>query len=167
MWKPIPGFDGYEASSDGRVRSVDRWIVFADGRRRFYHGQQLSDYPGVEDYRRVTLKIKSVGYRENIHVLVALAFHGPCPEGLWVCHNNGIGSDNREDNLRYDTPVANSMDRWRHGTMVECLPHRLPDATVRAIREATGTVDALAAQFNVSRTSVWNLRNGKRRTFLK
>lgn len=167
MWKAIPGYGGYEASDDGRVRSVDRWIVFADGRRRFYRGQQLSDYPGTDDYRRVTLKIKSVAYRENIHVLVALAFHGPCPPGLWVCHNNGIGSDNRKDNLRYDTPTGNALDRWTHGTMVECLPHRIADDKVREIRAASGTVDALATAFNVSRTTVWNLRNGKRRAFLK
>jgi hypothetical protein len=26
IWKPIPGFDGYDASNQGRIRSVDRLI---------------------------------------------------------------------------------------------------------------------------------------------
>lgn len=168
VWKAIPGYEGfYEASDDGRIRSVDRWILFSDGRRRFYKSGELATYPGVKDYRRVTLKVNGKSSRENIQVLVALTFHGPCPPGLWVCHNNGIGSDNRDSNLRYDTPTANALDRWAHGTMAEVNSRRIADATVRKIRAASGTVDALATAFNVSRTTVWNLRNGKRRAFLK
>lgn len=44
------------------------------------------------------------------------AFVGPCPEGMEVCHNNGDCTDNRLENLRYDTKSANMLDRVRHGT---------------------------------------------------
>jgi hypothetical protein len=170
MWKPVVGFEGaYEVSDLGEVRSVDRWIVFADGRRRFYPGQLLAQYPGVEDYRRVTLKANGRSLRENVQVLVALAFLGPRPPGKWVCHNDGNGANNRLGNLRYDTPTANSVDRWAHGTMVEVHGDRIPVETVRAIRaEPAGkTISELAAKFGVSRTTLWNICNGKRRATVK
>ena len=39
-WKDIPGWKGfYQVSNFGRVRSVDRWVTYRDGRRRFFSGK--------------------------------------------------------------------------------------------------------------------------------
>jgi hypothetical protein len=51
-----------------------------------------------------------------VHSLVALAFLGPCPEGLECCHWDGDPGNNRPGNLRWDTSSANLLDRQRHGT---------------------------------------------------
>ena len=123
-WRPIPGWEGaYEASSFGRVRSVDRTIVVRNpggvlGPRRFRgrvlragrikNGYYLVSFTGPGRKRE---------YR-YVHDLVLLAFVGPKPAGLEVCHNDGTRDNNRLENLRYDTRQANAQDRWKHGTML-------------------------------------------------
>lgn len=50
-----------------------------------------------------------------VHHVVAAAFHGPRPDGLDVCHCNGDLTDNRPENLRYDTANGNMRDAVAHG----------------------------------------------------
>jgi hypothetical protein len=47
---------------------------------------------------------------KTVHSLVALAFHGPRPEGLDVAHGNCVKTDNRPSNLRYCTRSENLLD---------------------------------------------------------
>lgn len=116
-WRPIPGREGYEVSDLGRVRSLDRWIVAADGKRRFFRGRILKTRPFPRTgHRMVSLKAGSVGTSFRVHVLVMLAFVGPRPDGMQTCHNNGIAHDNRLTNLRYDTASSNVRDSVNHGT---------------------------------------------------
>lgn len=116
-WREIPGWEGYYAvSDDGQVKSLARSV---QGR------------PGVlinKRERLLTSQINSSGYlvvwlcRDNkrtqvsVHRLVLSAFVGPCPEGMEGCHNNGNPSDNRVENLRWDSRSENTKDRVRHGT---------------------------------------------------
>ena len=51
------------------------------------------------------------------HRLVALAWIGPQPEGMEVCHNDGDSSNSHVDNLRWDTHRENMLDGVRHGTV--------------------------------------------------
>lgn len=120
-WRPIAGFEGYyEVSSDGQVRSVDRYIPHPRngvmhmmnrlGRTKALRPNDLG-YLCVHLYRDGKLTVKKVSH------LVAAAFIGPKPTpGLFLCHNNGTKADNRVENLRWDTPSANNLDSVRHGT---------------------------------------------------
>jgi hypothetical protein len=45
-----------------------------------------------------------------------MGFVGPAPEGMEGCHYNGDPTDNRLENLRWDTRKANVADAIRHGT---------------------------------------------------
>ena len=49
------------------------------------------------------------------HRLVALAWIGPQPEGMEVCHDDGDPTNNHVSNLRWDTHQANASDMVRHG----------------------------------------------------
>lgn len=121
IWKSIPGFDDYEASSFGRIRSIDckkciinRW--------------------GFEMYRKkkgIILKprIHTCGYHSYIlsgrrtvfaHRLIALAFHGE-PEStlLQVAHLNGLKTDNRPENLKWATVSENHSHKIFHGTNLD------------------------------------------------
>ena len=58
MWRVIPGYEHYEVSSEGRVRSLARLIQTSNGRTRWYDGQILTPIPnpktghlGVDLYR--------------------------------------------------------------------------------------------------------------------
>jgi hypothetical protein len=65
-------------------------------------------------YPQVSLALTGVGRREYryVHDLVLLAFVGAKPAGLEVCHGDGVKTNNRLSNLRYDTRSANALDYW-------------------------------------------------------
>ena len=118
-WAEIKGFEGfYEVSDTGLVRSGPRVIMRKNGAKLNLSGKILSarkiknprDYPSVNLY-----KPGEKGVSKKIHILVAEAFLGTRPSGHYVCHNNGDPTDNRLENLRYDTPSENSLDTIRHG----------------------------------------------------
>lgn len=104
-WLAIPGWDGYEASSLGRIRSVDRWITGKDGVTKLFRGRVRKLVDNQRD-RRWQVVLTRVGPTQPVHVLIAKTFLGERPEGLWVCHNDGDGYNNRIENLRYDTPSS-------------------------------------------------------------
>lgn len=123
-WLPVPGYEGYyEVSSEGRVRSLDRFVDHASRwggtYRGFCRGKVLSTSP--TDQRRGDFHQKIGLCRDGkrsgqlVHRLVMLAFVGPCPDGMEVCHNNGDPTDNRLSNLRYDTRAENMLDIVRSG----------------------------------------------------
>lgn len=111
-WRPIPGFDGYEASNQGRVRSVERTVLTRNGQNRTYRGHVLSPSVNVNGYLKLGLK----GRTYRVHRLVALAFLGEPGPGMDACHNDGNRLNNRASNLRWDTRSANLFDRNKHGT---------------------------------------------------
>lgn len=114
-WRPVVGFEGYyEVSDQGRVRSITRRVPSGRGRTRIAAGRILSPTTG-DPYRKVTFKVGGQQTGRNVHRLVALAFLGPCPDGMEVCHINGDHKDNRLSNLRYDTHSANQRDTVAYG----------------------------------------------------
>lgn len=116
-WRPISGYEGYyEVSNKGIVRSLDRDVEHAVSgvvRRR---GRVIKLKPHKDGYRMVTLHKEGRRKNRMVHQIVLEAFVGPCPPGQQTCHNNGDPSDNRLENLRWDTPKANVADKRRHGT---------------------------------------------------
>lgn len=117
IWKDIPGYEGlYQVSSLGRVRSLDRYIKCRRGRtecRIFYPGRILKPCTTkTRHYLKVTL---GAADDQEVHSLVAAAFHGPCPLGCEVLHTNGNLHDNRPENLRYGTHAENMHDIYAQG----------------------------------------------------
>lgn len=115
-WRPIPGFEGaYEVNDEGHVRSLDRVLVDVNGKRRRWKGRELAQTPShgrpVVGLGRARL--------EQPGVLVMLAFVGPRPEGLNVCHLNDDPWDNRLENLYYGTHSQNMQDQVRNGRNYE------------------------------------------------
>lgn len=112
-WLPIPGYEGiYEVSDAGRVRSLDR--LNARGRRLAGKLRSLSVMPS--GHLTVALNAHRVRRTWSVHHLVLMAFVGPRPEGMEACHWNDEPSDNRLENLRWDTRSANQADSVRNGT---------------------------------------------------
>lgn len=108
-WKPVyPA--RYEASSLGRIRSVDR--VGADGRR--WRGKVLKQ-AWWERYWHVCLSFDGRKKFGKAHVLVAKAFLGECPSGKEVNHIDGDKRNTRSDNLEYVTHKGNGEHAARSG----------------------------------------------------
>ena len=112
-WAPIPGFGGhYEASDQGRIRSLDRIRPTTNHRIR---GKVLS--PSIrKSYRHVNLHNGNGQVTVRVHQLVMLAFTGPRPEGQEVLHRDGDGHNNALGNLHYGTRKQNILDQVAHGT---------------------------------------------------
>lgn len=112
-WKPIAGYDGfYEISDHGAVRSLDRKT--SDGRQ--VKGRVLSQSTGKYGHKSVCLYLDGLEERRCVQPMVLTAFRGPRPEGMEAAHDNGEAGDNRVDNLRWDAPIGNNADKYRHGT---------------------------------------------------
>lgn len=65
-------------------------------------------------YLQVSLLSNGLRERHLVHRIIALTFIGERPKGYHTCHNNGVKTDNRIFNLRYDTPLGNRRDTYTH-----------------------------------------------------
>jgi len=141
-WRPIPGYPGYEASSEGRIRS---WL---SGRARML--RPFVHESNSRRYLRVTL-CRGMVRKPRVHRLVLFAFAGPCPRGHEAAHRNGNGLDNRLVNLAWVTPEENHDHKHIHGT---AGPGHLTRAQITEIRSRLrgkwGEQTALAREFGVS-----------------
>jgi hypothetical protein len=107
-WETIPSFESYEINDRGDVRRR----VKAKTRQALIpmHPTKLNGY------LRVGLRSNNKYYSRFVHTLVMLAFVGPKPDGMQVCHNDNNPFNNNLSNLRYDTPKGNSKDKRANGT---------------------------------------------------
>lgn len=103
IWKPIVGYDGYEVSNLGRVRSLDR----IDSRNHFIKGKIISLNKRKGEYLSFSLckngKVKAV----NVHRIVAQAFI-PNPNNYSIVnHKDENPLNNCVDNLEWCTHKHN------------------------------------------------------------
>jgi HNH endonuclease/NUMOD4 motif-containing protein len=108
-WLPVPGWDGlYEVSDLGLVWSHYKW--------QKQRGHLLKTPLDNRNYQQVNLSRGGVKLHTHVHVLVATAFHGPCPPDMECRHLDGNRSNNVASNLKWGTSSENNRDLVRHGT---------------------------------------------------
>lgn len=155
LWKPVPGHKGYEVSDLGQVRSLDRLVLYKDGRSRLHRGRILRQFSLWNGYRTTHLGAKHMN--KYVHHLVARAFMGETPKGMEICHNNGDKLDNSLINLRFDTRINNMADCLKHGTHARgtrSSSAKLTEQQVREIRTSDLTPYTLAKKYGLHRTTV-------------
>lgn len=103
----------------------------------------------------------------SVHRLVLEAFLGPCPELMEGCHNDGDASNNRLENLRWDTKKNNHADKIRHGTSSRGERqgrHKLTSEEVRKVRKLHQdgcSIKSLSASFGVATATIYSIVNRK------
>lgn len=108
-WRDIPGFEGeYQASTMGRIRSLDRIITRGASRRRGEYktrlpGRILAECDGAQGYQVTNLGKKQ--YR--VHRLVAKTFIQNPYGKKEVNHKDGNKKNNCVDNLEWCTGKEN------------------------------------------------------------
>lgn len=134
IWKPITqikkkneilNFEGYEVSNLGRVRTykqkygkVSKSATHAGINRPLSKNPTIiNGRPDKRGYMQLCLSdINKKRHNIRIHIVVTQTFLGFPEKGLIVCHFNDIKTDNRLENLRYDTHKSNISDAQRNGT---------------------------------------------------
>lgn len=165
-WRDIPGVPGYQASSLGRVRSLDR-TVRSRGGQRTHRGRVLTQSPHQRGYLLCTPCVNGRPRTIQVHRLVMLAFVGPLLKGLWTAHNDGNPANNELRNLRYDTVSGNQKDKVAHGTALigerangaKLNEHSV--AELRRLRAAGMLITDLAERFGVSRANASRVCRGE------
>lgn len=147
QWRLAPSLGGrYMISARGELKHVKRNRL-----RRI--GLSKAGYPETTIRRHDG---KGGQRRYNIHILVAEAFLGPRPKGMFINHINGIKSDNRAENLEYVTPQENADHASRTGLL--SVFTKLTVGDVIAIRSSSKGYKTLAREFGVSKKVIFQIR---------
>ena len=159
VWRDVIGREGeYQVSNLGRVRSLDRTIVYKNGRLVHRKGKVLSQ-GNSGGYKFVNL---GDGNSKKVHVLVAEAFIGIRPDGLDVCHNDGDKTNNRLSNLRYGTRSENNLDGYEIRGYVT-KNQKLSPSEVREIKDKLlqgYSRRQLAKEYDVCKSTITAIKEG-------
>lgn len=168
--KPIPGYPGYMAGSDGFIYSV--WKT-GKGPDKLFLDEPKKLSPGLDSNKKYLLvNVKdSNGYRgtKTVHYLVCITFHGPKPGTKYtVSHQNGNNKDNSPKNLKWETYRENHLKKKEHGTDDCGYRNSRSKITkqdlekIRARLLAGETHQSISEDFNVARGTISKISNGSR-----
>jgi hypothetical protein len=164
-FRHCPSWPGYAADTSGNIWSCVH---------RKWTWKQRMPTLGRLGYWELRVTDTKTGklFLRRVHTLVCEAFHGPKPDGLECCHNDGSRNNNVPSNLRWDTRGSNQQDAIQMGTFHgnsqrgECHGHtKLTNDAVRDIRRIGGSMllREIAAMFNTSVPHVSGILRGERR----
>ncbi len=143
FWMSIVGFEGYDASNFGQIRS--HW--------RGLKPLILSPATNKAGYRYVTIR-----RQEHVHVSllvhrIVLCTFSPQPcEHVECRHLDGIKANNRLSNLRWGTRSENMRDRVTHGCSNQGSRHGMSKLTEDQVREIIRLSDQGEKGFEIAKT---------------
>lgn len=122
QWKAIPGFDGiYEASNEGRIRSVDGKTTHnrirgeVHWRQRIIKQHDSKRGRGKNSDARVTLWKNKNPHYFLVSRLIAATWCGGFRDGMTVNHIDGNPANNRACNLEWVSLKDNITDGFKNG----------------------------------------------------
>ena len=122
-------------------------------------------------YHKIGLNKNGKMHNKAIHRLVLETFMCKCPKGMQGCHNNGDKSDNRIENLRWDTAKNNSADRISHGNQVSGENQHSAKLNVTKVKEIkillkTESGSSIARKYGVSKQAISFIKTGRNWSFV-
>lgn len=135
-WRWIPGYEGwYQVSTRGRVRSVDRWVTYPDGSKRFIKGRILKPELNKKGYLYVYLCRDGKRCNFRVHRLVAETWISNPENKPQVNHLDEQKTNNDVFNLEWVTAKENT----NYGTGIERMIAS-QSKSVQALDTKTGVV---------------------------
>ena len=118
IWKEIKGFEDYEVSSLGRVKSLARTITHKDGKVYKHKSKILKLKTGSHGYLAVNIFKDTKSKTRTIHQLVAEAFLNHTPNGYKsvVDHIDNNPLNNELGNLQIISHRENISKDRKKGT---------------------------------------------------
>lgn len=157
---PIPNWENYGVSKEGEIARIKGGQGCTAGHILSQHKHKTRGYLTVRLYDKTRQRTF------DVHRLVAITFLGEVPVGMHVCHNNGIKTDCRLENLRIDTIKSNFRDRIIHGQDIRGEKHggnkyktELILKIKRKIAQGIRSAD-IAREFGMSHTYIRHIKNG-------
>jgi hypothetical protein len=155
----------YSVSNLGRVRSLDRFI-FEKGRDVYCKRKgKLLLVDTSTGYARVNIKINGDSFHKEVHRMVAELFIPNPTQAPIINHIDGNKLNNLVENLEWVTYKENTTH-----CLILCLQthdSKLTDLDILEIRELIEmgcSNSEIAKLYNVHRSSIYNIKSGKRKT---
>lgn len=162
---------GYWAHKSAHVYSQKTRVTSSDGRIAFTDSDVMSQLRSKPNgpkraYFAISVRHNGRTLTVAVHALVMEAFHGPCPTGLEVCHEDGNSFNNAISNLRYGTRSSNMADKIRHGTHTIGEKNSQSKLTnseaekLRTLRASGVKLSVLSKMFKITEGTVSRIANG-------
>ena len=147
-WKTIPGFSRYQASTTGKLRSLNY--------KNSGKIKELKPAIGNDGYLKTMLQNDDGNYKSLcVHTFIALAFIGQKPYKFEIDHIDCNKQNNSVENLEYVTRKENMIRGYKNGLIV--LPsgenHHSAKLTLKQVNEIREYVEK-----NATRRSDGNLQ---------
>lgn len=159
IWKTHPDYPFIQASSLGRIRTVDRIVIRSDGREQFIKGRILKQQLYKCGYMYVQFSVNGKTVHLRVNRVVSICFI-PNPDNLpEVNHKDNNRVNNVVSNLEWCTHEYNDAYREKYGTAI--------NRPVIAINPETSDVfwfksqREAARQLNVNQAHVTKVVKGK------
>ena len=156
-WKEVKGFEDYQVSNLGNVKSLKRGKIIL-----------IKKETCVKGYYRVALFKDGVRKYFSLSRLVAEVFIPNLENKPQVNHINGIKTDNRLENLEWNTQSENMKHAYKNGLNFahkgsKCNLSKLTDKEVEEIRKIGNSMyrKEVAKIYGISRITVGDIVNNK------
>lgn len=132
----IDGYQGlYQISNHGRVKSYERRRTMPFGGVLIYPSSLMKPDKMKLGYLRIGISKEGKRKKILVHVLVAVHFLGPAPQGKEVNHKDGNKANNYFENLEYVTKSANILHSYR---VLGRVNHNRSNQYIKARKLAAG-----------------------------
>lgn len=122
IWKSLEGYENFEVSNFGRIKSLARVVINSGTYLGFYNKKEkiLKPYIGKNGYYRITINKKTI----LLHMLIAQTFI-PNPENKsQVNHINGNKLNNNLNNLEWCSRLENMQHAFNLGLIKPNKDHQ-------------------------------------------
>ncbi len=109
-YRPYPHAPTYIVGSDGTILNTFK------SRKLVETPHQLKQYKNPKGYLCVSLFQGASGKTKRVHTVVLETYVSDRPFKKEAAHNDGVRTNNRDENLRWATSKENKGDKIKHGT---------------------------------------------------
>ena len=152
-WRDVVGFEGfYQVSNFGNIKNAKTKLIKKIQLNVCLNRPQIC----LSKFDKVTTVYP--------HKLVMEAFVGKRPVGMECCHADGDPWNNNLSNLRWDTRINNSQDKFKHGTQKLGENHPMSKLTIEKvlkIRQDNRVHRLIAFEYGVSQSVISQIKSKK------